>query len=214
MPSFKQTVGSVIGILLIALMVGYDSRPHFDQSLIQVKRDNGSAQRNWNLFYGQRFVYYDSSFRYHADLRSIKALIEPKQLILSDLATSYYAAAILPNYVPNVHRHHGRYQSFPWSEMLANRVACNLHQEGGLNDFRKFIARQTLQSQKYKRPKFSYVLINKDLNNRNVRLDCLWQRRIMLIENIDTLASMVFDGEYLQLYKLDRDLTPSTADSD
>ena len=202
MLSSKHYLGAAIGILLILLLVIYDSKSHFDQSLINVKRESGSAQRNWNLFYGQRFVYYDSSFRYLDDLRSIKALIEPKQLILSDLSSSYYAAAILPNYVPNVYRHQGRDKSVGWSKMLDNRIACNFHQDDGLNNFKKFITLESLQSRKKKRPKFSYILVNKDLNNRNLRLDCIWHRRMALIENIEKLASEIYDGEYLRLYKL------------
>ncbi|MFT6409073.1 MAG: hypothetical protein ACJAQ6_002496 [Arenicella sp.] len=212
MASSLRHVGAAIGLLLIVSMVVYDSSSHFDKGLIQVKRQNGSAQRNWNIFYGQRFVYYDGPFRYLEDLRSIGQLIEPRKLILSDLATSYYSSAALPSYVSNIHRHQGRNHSFEWSEMLDKRVACNFHQDDGLNEFKQFIALESLRSREYKRPEFSYVLVNKDVNNRNVRLDCMWQRRASLIENIEKLASEVYDGEYLRLYKLDSDSTSTASE--
>ncbi|MGK0439977.1 MAG: hypothetical protein ACJATK_002941, partial [Paracoccaceae bacterium] len=43
----------------VLALLAYDASPHFDKGLIQLKRQNNSAQRHWSLFYGQRFVFYE-----------------------------------------------------------------------------------------------------------------------------------------------------------
>ncbi|MBL4671679.1 MAG: hypothetical protein JKX81_05425 [Arenicella sp.] len=194
---------------VLALLV-YDARPHFDKDLIQLKRENNSAQRNWSLFFGQRFVFYEGPFRYEDDMNRIRDLIEPGRIVLSDLATSYYAAASLPVYVRNVHRHQGREYSSSWRKLLNRRTACNLHQQDVFLAFNKFIDVEQRNSASREQPQFKYVLVNKDSNNKNLRLDCLWHRRALLMENIVRVSKLKYEGEFLNLYEIN-DRSPTSA---
>jgi hypothetical protein len=193
---------AIFALFSIVALLAYESMPHFNRGLIQLKRDNNSAQRNWNLFYGQRFVFYDGPFRYNRDLEQIRHIISPGHTLLSDLATSYYAAAYLPLYARNVHKHQGRKQSLLWQKMLDQGLACNLHQEGAFSQFKAFISADRALSEAANQPALKYVLVNKDENNKNVRLDCLWNRRALFIENIARLSELIYQGEYLDLYQI------------
>lgn len=198
----KHLFKALIFVAVLALLL-YDSRSHFSEKNVQLKRQNSSAQRNWNIFYGQRFVYYDGVFRYQRDLDQISNLIEPGQVAFSDLATSYYAAASLPVFVRNVQRHHGRWQSPAWLKMLDNNVACNLHIEDSFVAFKEFLAEDRKASETENQPKFRYVLVNKDVNNKNVRLDCLSNRREMFMQNITRLATLKYSGDFINLYEIE-----------
>lgn len=199
-----------IALVAVLFLLVYDAKPHFDKELVQVKRENNSAQRNWSLFYGQRFVFYESAFRYQDDINRIRELIEPGQIVLSDLATSYYAAASLPVYVRNVHRHHGRTHSSNWLKLLDRRTACNLHQPDAFLAFKKFIVDAQRNSASRGQPQFKYVLVNKDSNNKNLRLDCLWHRRALLMKNIARVSKLKYEGEFLSLYEINyRSATPA-----
>jgi hypothetical protein len=197
-----RRVFATLGLIGAFSIIVYDSSPHFDESLIQLKRDHRSAQRNWNIFYGQRFVYYDSDFRLQTDLAEIAKFIEPDSLALADLATSYYAASELPVYVRNVHQHHGRAKSNRWAQMLNSRSACYLGSPEQFSQFQDFIAEQRAILKKEQRLPFRYVLINKDARNLNLRYDCLWNGRDGLLANIERLAELRFEGEYLNIYEL------------
>jgi hypothetical protein len=210
---FKR-VFATLGMVGAFSIIVYDSSPHFDESLIQLKRDHRSAQRNWNIFYGQRFVYYDSDFRLQTDLAEIAKIIEPDSLALADLATSYYAASELPVYVRNVHQHHGRHTSISWAGILHSRSACYLALPEKYSQFQQFIADQQRVLKISGDIPFSYVLVNKDIRNLNLRYDCLWNGRTGLLANIERLAELKFEGEYLNLYELKTaSLTAAAAES-
>jgi hypothetical protein len=197
-----RRVFAILGLVGAFSIIVYDSSPHFDESLIQLKRDHRSAQRNWNIFYGQRFVYYDSDFRIQQDLTRISTIIKPGSIALADLATSYYASSALPIYVRNVHQHQGRHTSSSWTDMLHRRSACYLASPEKFSEFQNFIAEQQGILKKEGGLPFRYVLINKDTSNLNLRYDCLWNGRDGLLANIERLAELRFEGEHLNLYEL------------
>lgn len=204
----RLLMGSVLIAVLVLLF--QDSKSHFSEAVIQIKRQNNSSQRNWNLFYGQRFVYYDGSFRYQRDIDQIKNLITPGQLVLSDLATSYYAAATLPVFVRNVQRHQGRWQSPRWKKMLDNGIACNLHQEDSFSAFKSFITEDRRYSDIKEQPKLNYILVNKDVNNKNARSSCFSSRRKILIKHIADLSTLKYRGEFIDLYEIKESLTATS----
>ena len=189
-------------LLAVLVFLAYESRHHFNQELIQAKRQHNSSQKNWNVFYGQRFVYYDGIFRYQADLDQIQKLIKPGHIVLSDLASSYYVAASLPLYVKNVHRHHGRSHSVDWKPLLDQGLACNLHKDETLKEFKDFVYKGRAIAFDKGQPVFEYILINRDLNNRNVRQDCLWSRRELFIKNIVQVSALIYEGDYFDLYQV------------
>lgn len=198
----STNVFASLGIIVLLAIVIYDSRWHFDAGLIQLKRQHQSAQGNWNIFYGQHYVYQDSSFRYQADFAEIEKLIEPGKLLLSDIATSYFAAAELPVFIRNVRIHQGRNKSTAWRNFLGERTACYLNQIDSMDAFREFILSENSNAKRLNRPEFKYVIVNKDTLNLNLRYDCLWHGRHGMIENMQAISTLVYQGEYLNLYKL------------
>ena len=199
------------GLLLILLtVVCIDARLHFSQDIVLAKQSVRSAQRHWSLFYTQNHVYKNASFRYLDDFAKIREIIIPHQLLLTDKATSYYAASELPVYVPNIHKHHNRAALSAWKLLLDRRHACYLDQPERLIEFSRFI-HEWQQSQKSARLPFTYILVNKDQLNSNLRLDCLSQTRRAMVEGLDSLASIEYDGEHLRLYKLDEFAMASSA---
>jgi len=212
----KRFFRQLIVIMCLSLTLGliaYDSLPHFDESLIQLKRNHRSAQRNWNVFYGQRFVYFDSSFRYQKDLAEIKKLIEPGHLLLTDYATSYYASSSLPVYTRNVQRHHGRPKSKSWRKMLDSRSACYLGQPDKFSQFKKFLAIENYSSRSNDRLELRYAITNKDSRNLNLRYDCLWNGRDGFITHIERLATLKYEGDHINLYEFNMELTSAAFDS-
>lgn len=199
-----------LALISVLMLLVYESRNHFSSELIKQKRQHNSAQRNWNVFYGQHFGYYGGIFRYQRDLKRIKKLIEPGHIVLSDLATSYYAAASLPIYARNVHRHQGRSQALSWKALLDEKHACKLYKEGSYLAFKQFISEERVSSAADELPKFKYVLVNKDLYNKNVRLDCLWNGRAAFMDAIVKVSSLVFEGEFLKLYKISEPLSTAS----
>ena len=181
------------GVALVALIsiVVYDSSFHFGANIINLKRNNYSAQRNWNINYGQRFVFDDSSMRYHADLTRIGGLIEPGSTLISDIATSYYAAAELAVYVPNVQPHHGRRSDRFWDTFLRQRLLCYLGEKTVDDRLRSFL--------RERRNKL-YIIVNKDRTNSNRKLDCLASRSNLLVSQLPRFSEPLWQGEYLNLY--------------
>jgi hypothetical protein len=190
--------------MLVAMML-YDSRQHFDKSLIQLKRNHQSAQRNWNVFYDQRYVWTDSSLRYEQDLSKIKELVEPESVIFSDLPTSYYLAAAMPIYVRNVHRHQG-FKAFPkWRDFIASNRFCYLDQKENFSASEAFFSGLEKGPRVSIRKRLDYIVINKDEANRPIRYNCMWNRRLVILDNIERIARLEFAGEFLNLYSLDDD---------
>ena len=202
--------------MTLALLVGvviYDARTHFDADLIHLKRQHKSAQRNWNLFYDQRYVYADSGFRYESDFDAIGKLIEPGRAILSDISTSYYSSTYLPAYVKNIHRHHGKYDVNGISALLKNRQVCYLQDPKNVTATKEFFKKHNALMNKRGLPEIRYIIVNNDVKNLNLRQDCLWTARERLIKFVGNLADLKFKGEYLRLYKLNDDLTPTPSES-
>lgn len=194
-----------IGLVLAMLtVVSFDARIHFSKQLLLAKRSVNSAQRHWNLFYTQKYVYQDGIFRYLRDFDEIRQIIVPNQLLLSDKASSYYAATELPVYVPNIHTHHKRAALPQWKTFLDSRHACHIDQPSRLIKFSKFVYNWR-SSSKAKELPFTYILVNKDQINANLQLDCLSQTRRAMVAGLKMLASIEYDGDYLRLYKLDYD---------
>lgn len=186
-------------LLLLAVLLGVivnDSATHFDRELIQLKQQHKSPQKNWNVFYGQNYVFNHSSIKYEQDVLALKKIVEPKRVVLSDISTSYYLAAELPVYVKNIQRHQGARANLEWGKVL--KSLCYLDQENHAQLFADFVRdyRQSLDSEPF------YLVVNKDQVNSNMRNDCLSQRRTAFIQNIDKYASQVFDGQYLRLYMI------------
>jgi hypothetical protein len=200
--SLLQKLCAVIALILLILTVVYDARIHFDAELIHLKRQHKSAQKNWNLFYDQRYVYADSGFRYESDFNSIRRLIEPNSAVLSDISTSYYSSTYLPVYVKNIHRHHGRGDRNGISILLNSRQACYLQDPKNIVATAKFFKDHNGLMRKRALPELRYIIVNRDVRNLNLRQDCLWTARERVIAFVDSLADPMFEGEYLNLYRI------------
>ena len=191
---------AILGLLIALGVIVFDSAYHFDEKRILLKRKNNSGQTNWSMFYGQRFVYYDGALRYNEDFAELSKLIEPGYVILSDKATSYYAAANLPAYVLNIQRHHGLWRSPLWNKAIRSGMHCTLNSDRSNTEFRLL-----LESEKIKldiEPTLRYILVNHDSNNKNVRSDCFSIRRNLQEGAIKKLFDTVYVGKYLTLYAL------------
>ena len=192
------------GCLFLGLLgvIFYDSMYHFDVDLIHLKRQHQSSQKNWNLFYDQRYVFNDSAFRYEADFQNIANLIQSQSVILSDISSSYYAATYLPAYMKNIHRHHGRRKTDGVSTLLDSRKMCYLQDPENVEDVKNFIKGHNELMNKRGLPELLYIIVNRDDKNLNLRQDCLWTARERLIKHLDSLADSIFQGNYLNLYKI------------
>lgn len=197
----KGVVASVILISLLGLVV-YDSLPHFDAELVKLKRQHDSPQRNWNLFYSQDNVYQNSSIRYADDLAAIAGLIEADSILLSDRASSYYIAAESSAFVKNINNHHGGNREPRWSGLIGRQHACFPDQPERLLQFVSFVEKQQAYSKPPARPKFNYILVNRDTQNLNLSKDCLSARHGTLNKEYSEILQTVFAGEYLRLYSL------------
>ena len=185
----------------VALLV-FDSRYHFDDDLITLKRQHQSDQQNWSTFYPQENVYYGSSFRYQNDFARIAEILVPDKTLYSDLGTSYYAAASLPVNVVNVHHHQGRGAQYHWRQFLDARYACYLEFEENREKLRNFIADQKKSIDPESRHSFDYVLLNKDTDNAVLRTDCFSHRQHILQIELPKLLNPLYTGEFLNLYQV------------
>ena len=210
---YLQKIFAVVALIFLMIIVIYDARIHFDAELIHIKRQHKSAQKNWNLFYDQRYVYADSGFRYESDFDAIRQLIEPGSAILSDISTSYYSSTYLPAYVNNIHRHHGKYDVNGISALLKNRQICYLQDPKNITSTKEFFKTHNALMHKRGLPEIRYIIVNSDVKNLNLRQDCLWTARERLIKFLGNLADLKYEGEYLRLYKLNGDLTPTPPES-
>lgn len=202
MTTIKGITIAISSIVLLSVIL-FDARIHFDRDRIDLKRKHKSAQRHWNIFYDQRYVYADSAFRYELDFKSILPLIEPQTVILSDISSSYYAASYLPVYVKNIHRHHGRHDSSGISSLLKSRQTCYLQDENNRQAFTQFINNHNEKMRNKSLPELRYIIVNKDVKNLNLRLDCLWTARERLMKHIGAIAKLKYQGEYLNLYEIE-----------
>lgn len=199
-----QTKKIFYGLVFVVLLgvVIKDSSYHFDAELIHLKRQHKSAQKNWNVFYDQRYVFADSAFRYEADFSAIKKLIDPKSVILSDISSSYYSSTYLPVYVKNIHRHHGRRGRGNIFSLLNSRQACYLQDPNNVAATEQFFNEHNALMRKVGMPELKYIIVNRDDKNLNLRQDCLWTARARLIKYLGGLAELKFSGEHLNLYQI------------
>ena len=182
-----------IGLLALLALVIYDSWFHFDRERVEVKQAHRSDQRHWSLYYPQIHVFKHSSMRYQNDFAQMESLIEPGSLLLSDVATSYFAAADLPVYAVNVHPHQGRWQRRPWARFLDKRYFC--YQEFQEN-------REEVREHLRKHPELRYVIVNRDGITWHRARDCMAHRSHILGDELPEYASLIFEGEFLDLYEL------------
>ena len=197
----KAGLASVVLLSLLALVV-YDARMHFDADLIELKRQHGSPQRDWSLFYPQNNVYQNSSIRYVDDLAAIAKLIESDSIVLSDPASSYYLAAETQTFVKNINDHHGGNRQAKWNSLIRKQYACFPDRPEQLEQFIAFVKKQNNYAKRLNLPIFNYILVNKDKQNQNLSKYCLAARHGTLNKEYSRILPTVFSGEYLTLYSL------------
>jgi len=197
---------AMLSIFAIAALVIYDARFHFDADLIHVKRQNKSAQKNWNIFFGQSYVYADSAFRYEADFAEIEKLLEPFTSVFADISSSYFASTYLPVYIKNIHRHHGRDHFTGISALLNSRQMCYLQDPKNIDASKQFFKTFNASMRAQGLSPIRYFIINRDDKNLNLRQDCLWTARERLIKFVGTMADLKFEGEHLNFYEIKKDL--------
>ena len=196
---FLKKLGLVVSLMLLIGLIVYDSSFHFNKSIVALKQQHQSAQRHWNLFYGQKYTYYNSPLRYQKDLKELQKLMDANTLVLSDKATSYYLASQLPVFVANIHRHHG--VDYYWRDVLKNLRFCYLDNQEVLKDVKHFIEKQKQREEKWPFPEFKYIVLNQDHKNSNTALDCLSAKRGVK-DSITKISSIIYQGEYLDLYEV------------
>ena len=198
----------MLGLVALLSTIVLDTAPRFSRDTVEIKRQHNSAQRNWNVFYGQNYVFDDGALKYQADFVKLESVIEPDAIALTDLATSYYLASHLPLYVKNVHRHHSVSIRREWRMLIQSKHACFLDQPARKSLLVDFVRTERARSSASGAPEFLYLVVNKDQINRNMKLDCLSQSRSAFVKNIDDVADIIFDGEFLRVYKIiDRSAT-------
>ena len=193
---------SILVIIVCVFVVIHDSYFHFERSRIERKRQNSSALRHWSIHYTPKYFFQDSSLRYVFDLEKIKHLVEPGKALMSDRATSYYAAAALPLYVRNVHKHHGLDNIPGVKQFLYKGHLCYKKDPYHKKQTKRYLKRDLYQARKNNWPILQYILINKDKQNINLRRDCLAVKSEEIIESISAIADMIYEGQYLNLYQL------------
>ena len=203
MEFIRSKISLAMLLVLILATVVYDSRYHFDSALVEAKKKHQSAQRNWSVFYSQREVYEHSPLRYVEDIHAISELIDPQTTVLSDLATSYYLAATLPVYVPNIHRHQGRYQRPIWAKFIDKRYACYTEIEENSKNYVSFISNQKRKKNQADHLMVRYFIVNSDKINHNLRRDCLAFRARYIEEQLMLYGQKLYQGEYLTLFTVE-----------
>lgn len=191
---------SILFLFTAAIIVVNDAMIHFDADRVSVKRQHQSAQRHWSAFYSQNYTYADSSFRYQYDIRNIAELIEPNQLVLSDLPSSYYLAAELPVFLLNAHAHHLR--DYNSRQLIDGFYPCYIDQEESLSKVKAFIKRNRTQPEGKSHPRLKYWVINRDPINLNLRKECLATRGKYIATGLQHLGELIYQGEFLWLYQI------------
>lgn len=188
-------------VMLFSLIV-FDSSQHFDAALIERKKKAHSAQKHWNIHYGQSYVYLNGGIRHNDDFKKLESVLEPGTAVITDVATSYYMASSLPIYVKNIHRHHGRAASPVWERLISHRVVCYIDAPENLQKFWRVMSLEPTRSKKKGVPAVAYVAVNRTHYNDNFKRGCIGQRRRGMLSVINQLGAEVFDGESIKVYKL------------
>lgn len=199
---FSLLLVKASGVVLLLVFLAFESSSHFSLALLKHKKEIFSAQKNWNLFYGQSNVYLNGGLRHADDFKALEGVLEPGSGLVTDLATSYYLAASLPVYVKNVHKHHGLYTSQPWSKLFTHRIVCYLDAPENFSEFQKVMRGESKRSLKEGIPPVRYIAVNRTHYNDNFKRGCLSQRRRGMLSVIDQLGEPVFDGETISVYRL------------
>ncbi len=186
----------------LAALIIIDSKPHFDRELVELKKKHHSAQRNWNVYFGQHNVYQSGGIKHENDFNALSKVLSPGSAVFTDLATSYYMRASLPVFVKNVHLHHGRYKTGRWHDFIGKGIGCYMDVQENLNKFKSLL--QSDENTNSIHPKVRYIAINKTQGNINFSRDCLSQRRGPMISIIDQLGKVIYDGKTVVVYELFR----------
>ncbi|MDW7772657.1 MAG: hypothetical protein SCH71_07175 [Desulfobulbaceae bacterium] len=197
----SKAIIALFFLLLVAAVIARDSRFHFHTDSLRVKREHHSPLRDWTIGNNQQYLYHDSPFRYQSDLVMIAGMIEPGHALLSDLATSYYAAATLPVYVLNVHRHHRSTRAAALAKVLRKNEFCYLEDSFHRQKAIKFLQRDTRAAGEKNWPALRYFLLNKDKENSMLWKDCLAMRSDQLEVSLLQISKLLYEGEYLNIYE-------------
>ncbi len=200
-PKLKLFLSTCLLFGLFALIV-VDARQHFDPNLIQLKKKHHSAQRNWNLFFGQSNVYLSGGFRYAEELKQLEGVLEADVAVFTDLATSYYLSSSLPVYVKNVHAHHGRYKSPEWHAFINKRIGCYINHADNFDKFAHLLEAEERLATRRDVPPVRYVVINKDSDNINLRRDCFLRRASALSEVLSASYEKIHEGDMFVVFRL------------
>ena len=197
-------------ICLLALIAffWFEAKFHFDKNLVDKKKEIFSAQKDWSLYFDQSNVFRNGGLKHDSEFAELSNLLEPNSSMITDLATSYYAAAGLPVYVKNVHRHHGRYKTREWEKLIAHRIICYLDAPEYQDQFLEVIDKEETTAKTENLPPVRYIAINRTHYNDNFKRGCMSQRRRGLLSVINELGTLVYDGQTISVYRL------STASAD
>lgn len=190
----------LFGLVVGCAFIAYESRYHFDRSLVDAKKQVHSAQRNWSAFYGQSNVYLSGGLRHNEDFSKLSIMLEPDSAVITDLATSYYMAAMLPIYVKHVHPHHGLYRLSKWGQVISSQLTCYIEVPENLDKF-KAVFKASQQTKAGITP-VRYIAVNKTQNNANFKRGCMSQRRSALMSVINQLGVPFYEGESIVVYRL------------
>ncbi|MBM9602695.1 hypothetical protein [Desulfopila inferna] len=202
MLKYKTNILGVIVLVFCLVLIGKEVKFHFQKERITEKLQHFSAVRHWSIHFGPQYVYYNSSLRYESDFKHIRKHVEPKSALLSDLATSYYAAAALPVYIRNTHRHHGLKRFAGLQGFLQKGHLCYLNDPYHSMKLLAYLEQDALLARKNGWPALKYIIINKDKKNKVLYRDCIATNSRNIIENISSIASIIYEGKYLNLYAL------------
>ena len=191
----------IFALLFLVGVVIRDSLFHFQKERIVEKRQHRSPIRHWSLFYSPKFVLEDSPIRYGSDFKSISGLVEPGYLLISDKATSYYAAAFLPLFIRNVHSHHASGGERPFVDKLQRGHFCYMQDPYHREEVVKYLEWERSNSTSQKTPEVRYFLLNKDRVNSQLRWDCMSVGRSGLIDSLGSISKLLYSGDYLNLYQ-------------
>lgn len=192
---------SFLGLIGLVILIGFDSRQHFGSELVQLKKKHHSAQRNWNIFFGQENVYLNGALDQINEIEGLEFLSTERVAILSDLATSYYLASSLPIYVKNVHKHHGRYKSPRWDKLIESRSVCYINHVKHFDKFKAVLKEEASALSVKASPVVEYLVLNNHAN-LNLRRDCFSKRTKILGSTLSRLAEKVYEGETLTVFRL------------
>jgi len=184
--------------MLVLSLIIFDSKRFFSKELVILKLRHQSGQHDWNIHFPQSIVYQNSPFRYQSDFRGLKEVVELGSIVISDLATSYYAAATLPVYIRNSQPHQGRRNFKAWASLFDKLDFCYLDNPQRMEKAVGVIRQEVIHNPE--RP--VYFLLNKDGLNKNNHLDCMANRSEYIELEILKFTKKVYVGEHLDLFQV------------